>query len=323
MNATVSAFSVQAAIPHSRVCTRQSVSKLPTTQLPRQLSSPPVRQLSKSVSTSRVATRHFASVTRAACNGVEGLSVQVLPTDADVELALCEAVLKSATEAIASKGAFSLAVPGGRIPKMLAHLTSMPAAKQVDWSKCHLFFVNERQNEGKCCSLNKAQFADALGIPDDNIHAPITGESPDSASAYDQTLRSQAAQIIPSIDGMPSLDMALIGLGNDGHIGSVYPGSETAKVHSAASLALPVDKPGKQSITMSLAMMAAAQITIVASCGSAKVDAVSSAIRLSSDSASWSPGAGAMPWVDSPSARLASGQGETLWILDTEAAAGL
>ncbi|KAK3233455.1 hypothetical protein CYMTET_56247 [Cymbomonas tetramitiformis] len=253
------------------------------------------------------------------------MTVKVLDSDAEVTQALLGVVLEGAKEAIAEKGAFSLAVPGGRIPTMLAGLINAPGSAEVDWAKCHLFFVNERQNEGKCCKLNKAQFADALGIPDANIYPPATGESVDSAAAYSQTLRDVPVGVvyIPAIDGSaPCLDMALIGLGNDGHIGSVYPGSETAAVADATSLALPVDKPGKQSITMSLAMMAAAKRTVIATCGEGKVESVAKAIKLSAASKAWKAEE-SMPWLDAPSARLAVGPGETIWLLDAAAGAGL
>lgn len=181
--------------------------------------------------------------------------------------------------------------------------------------------------QGKCCKLNRSSFADALGIPAENIHAPIGGESSDSAAAYDASLRAAPLQVVSPTQGgtAPRLDMVLVGLGNDGHIGSVYPGSDTATVYSADSLALPVDKPGKQSITLSLSMMAAATYTIIATCGEAKADAVAAAVRLSAESAEWTPNdtMTPVPWLDAPAARLATGPGELFWLLDPAAASKL
>ena len=151
------------------------------------------------------------------------MTVTVYPDEAKVAEELNKLVLNYASECVRSKGGFSIASPGGKIPKMLSALPSLPGAAQVDWSKVHLFFVNERQNEGKCCKLNRTEFADALGIPLANIHAPIAGDSCDSAAAYDSTLRSQPMWVVSPTrsDLAPQMDMALIGLGNDGHIGSV------------------------------------------------------------------------------------------------------
>eukprot|EP00959_Pyramimonas_sp_CCMP1952_P205015 4286831-Pyramimonas_sp.AAC.1 len=262
-------------------------------------------------------------VTRAAYQEVNGMSVKVYPGGkAEVGDDLCKMVLEYAAECVRSKGGFSLASPGGSVPTMLGKLPTMPGARMVDWSKVHLYFVNERQNEMKCCKLNRAQFADALGIPLENIHSPIGGESTPSAAAYDQTLRAAPMWVMSpaSGDSAPQLDMALIGLGGDGHIGSVYPGSDTAQVFTADSLALPVDKPGKQSITMSLAMMAAATKTVIATCGEDKSDSVALALSLSAESAKWRPTDGPVPWLNAPAARLASGRGELFWMLDPAAA---
>eukprot|EP00873_Tetraselmis_striata_P013056 jgi/Tetstr1/433320/TSEL_022607.t1 len=260
--------------------------------------------------------------TQAAAKGVN-LKVTEFPDEAAVGKALNELVVSAAAAAIAEKGAFSLASPGGSIPKLLAALPATPGADAVDWSKVHLFFVNERQNEGKCLKLNKAQFADALGIG--HVYPAAEGESIDSAAAYDATLRGCPANVLAPGAGAgaaPSLDMALIGLGNDGHIGSCYPNSDAARVAGAEQLALPVDMPGKQSITLSLAMMAAAKQTVVATCGAKKAEAIAAAVALSAESQAWG-GAGEVPWLTAPAARLASGPGENLWLLDAGAASRL
>ena len=87
-------------------------------------------------------------------------------------------------------------------------------------------------------------------------------------------------------------------------------------------LALPVDMPGKQSITLSLTMMGAAATTVVATCGDNKVDAAEAALRLTEASAAWKgPEDGPMPWLEAPAARLAAGPGKVVWMLDEPAAA--
>eukprot|EP00218_Dolichomastix_sp_CCMP3274_P010600 CAMPEP_0170146870 /NCGR_PEP_ID=MMETSP0033_2-20121228/32233_1 /TAXON_ID=195969 /ORGANISM="Dolichomastix tenuilepis, Strain CCMP3274" /LENGTH=284 /DNA_ID=CAMNT_0010383635 /DNA_START=84 /DNA_END=934 /DNA_ORIENTATION=- len=260
----------------------------------------------------RAVSRRSAGAAQASAAVMERVKVSVMDTKDDVQAELCKLVVAAAEEAIAGKGAFSLAVPGGSIPKMLSALPSTEGASDVDWSKAHIYFVNERQNEGKCCNLNREQFADALGIPIENINAPATGESGPSAAAYSATMRAADASVLtPSASGgAPSLDLALIGLGNDGHIGSVYPGSEAAGTWDVSTLVLPVDMPGKQSISMSLAMMAAAKQTVVASCGAAKVESVQLALSLTAEAGAWQgpPAEGdAVPWLNAPSARLASG----------------
>jgi len=257
-------------------------------------------------------------VTAAMPSNVE---VSILPTSAEVGKTMNDLIIKEAKAAIARKGSFSLAVPGGSIPTMMGALPSHPEAASVDWSKVHLFFVNERQNEHKCLNLNKDKYADALGIVE--IRAPEEGSSTDSAAQYDALLRATDSSIIAANPGStPSLDMALIGMGNDGHVGSCYPNSEAAAESDFSKLALPVDMPGKQSITLSLTMMGAAATTVVATCGDNKVDAAEAALRLTVASAAWKgPEDGPMPWLEAPAARLAAGPGKVVWMLDEPAAA--
>ena len=68
----------------------------------------------------------------------------------------------------------------------------------VDWSKVHLFFVNERTPEGKCFKLATDTWVSAVGMPDSNVHKVGTGTPAEEAKLYEAGLvhRSSIGPVI-------------------------------------------------------------------------------------------------------------------------------
>ena len=149
--------------------------------------------------------------------------------------ALCLEVEENAKAAIDERGWFALAIPGGSVAKALAGLKDV---QELDWTKVHLFFVNERTPEGKCCKLAADTWTDAVNIPDDNIHKVGTGTPADEAKAYEAQMRELDNDILPvdELNGLPVFDLVLLGMGADGHVGSIYPESEALTDETGAAV---------------------------------------------------------------------------------------
>ena len=191
--------------------------------------------------------------------------------------ALCMETVENAKACIEERGAFTFAVPGGSVAKSLKGLAD---AKDVDWSKVHLFFVNERVPGNKCYDLAMDVWAKDCGIPIENIHK-VEGDSTQSAAAdYAAQLRNCDKNQLPIDDanGLPVFDLILLGMGADGHVGSIYPNSEALKDESGEPV-LAVDMPEKKSITMSLALINTADRVVVAASGSSKAETVRLALE--------------------------------------------
>jgi 6-phosphogluconolactonase len=174
-------------------------------------------------------------------------------------------VEEAAAKAIAERGHFALAIPGGSILKMLV-------GSSGDWtSKTTLAYVNH-----KCVPMDDADLAthakavklflkDWQGV--NVILMNGTDDGPGEASAYEAKLKALPKDVLPlspSTD-LPVFDLALIGVGDDGHIGSLYPGRKEVLEKQAWVLSVDMKKP--PSITLSLPVMAGAKQVVVAACG--------------------------------------------------------
>lgn len=143
------------------------------------------------------------------------LDFQCLDSSEQVAAAATERLLDSAARAIAEHGRFQLVLAGGRTPlAVYRRLADQPA----DWARWHLFFGDERclpADDPERNSLAAREvWLDRVPIPPDNIH-PIRAElgAEPAAAHYAESIR----------DRLP-FDLVLLGLGEDGHTASLFPG---------------------------------------------------------------------------------------------------
>ncbi|GBF99863.1 6-phosphogluconolactonase chloroplastic-like [Raphidocelis subcapitata] len=248
--------------------------------------------------------------------------VDVSPTEAAVGTRLCALFADAARKAIADKGSFTVAVPGGSVLKMLGGLKEQ---KGIDWSKVHLYYVNHKVlPHSDPASTHKkalAGFVQAVGLPEANVAAPLepapgqdlSAAASAAASDYESRLRAAAASLgLPlAQSGAPRLDWMLLGMGADGHVGSLYPNKPTLEERTA--WVLPFQKSADAaSITLSLPVMAAGREVVICLTGAKKAPAVRLAVE-----------GGAQPG-ELPGAMVAPAPDATLtWLLDEAAAAEL
>lgn len=123
--------------------------------------------------------------------------------------------------AIAERGQFTIALAGGSTPKPLYERL---ATQPLPWDKIHVFWGDERYVPPTHADSNERMarqaWLDHVPIPPENIHRMPT-ESPnpaDSAQAYEQHLRTFFGDT-----EIPSFDLILLGIGDDGHTASLFP----------------------------------------------------------------------------------------------------
>jgi 6-phosphogluconolactonase len=130
----------------------------------------------------------------------------------------------------ASSGAFAISLAGGSTPRRLYECLAAPeTAARFPWDRVHWFWGDERFVPHDHRDSNFRMVREALlsrvPVPADNIHAvPTEGLSPEeAAAAYEATLKRFYGDDTLSPD-RPLFGVTLLGIGDDGHTASLFPG---------------------------------------------------------------------------------------------------
>ena len=131
----------------------------------------------------------------------------------------------------ATKGPFAFNLSGGSTPKTLYTLLATDAYRdKIDWTRVHIFFGDERfvppDHPDSNYRMARETMLDHVPIPAANVHAvPTTHGTPEEAAAsYAQTLKSFYGS--EALDpARPLFAVTLLGMGEDGHTASLFPGT--------------------------------------------------------------------------------------------------
>jgi 6-phosphogluconolactonase len=186
---------------------------------------------------------------------------------AEVHAVVTALVLAAASEAARARGRFSIVLAGGETPRGLYERLR---SARADWSAWHVYFGDERcvgvDDEARNSRMAALAWLDHVPIPRDQIH-PIPAElgAVEGAARYERVLA-----------GIGPFDVLLLGLGEDGHVGSLFPGHDLGSDAAAPSV-LPVldaPKPPPMRISLSAARFSRARQTSVLVAGEGKRGAV-------------------------------------------------
>jgi len=206
-------------------------------------------------------------------------AVRTYPDPAALALAAAELFVTAANEAVRERGYFAVALSGGNTPRGLYEtLAYPPLREQVAWDRVHVFWGDERcvppDHSESNFRMARHTLLNHVPIPARNIHR-IHGEmEPDKAAArYEQVLRRFFSRDHEqSQDILPHFDLVLLGLGNDGHTASLFPGTPALHEQTRWVVAQHVDQVHGWRITLTpVAINAARQATFLVS-GQAKAE---------------------------------------------------
>ena len=174
--------------------------------------------------------------------------IRTVPDLESLSEAASREIVEIARSAIAARGRFTLALAGGSTPKRTYELLSTRYRGDVDWGRTVIVFGDERlvpaDDPRSNYKMAREALLDRVPIPAANVH-PVPTEGPSAAEAaerYDATLRRALGEAGPPTGpNGATVDVALLGVGPDGHTASLFP--NTPELAEESRWALPVEAP--------------------------------------------------------------------------------
>jgi 6-phosphogluconolactonase len=261
--------------------------------------------------------------------------IKVYPDPTSLARAAAEHFVTRASEAVAARGLFTVALSGGSTPRptyaLLASADNADAgrrrpgsgrqhprefAPRVDWPRVHVFWGDERcvppDHTDSNYRMAREALLDKVPIPAQNVHR-IQGELPP-----DQAAAAYRAELEPFLGAGGGFDLILLGMGADGHTASLFPGTaaiherkERVVAHHVRRQGRRPDKLGTWRITLTPAVINTAAHVIFLVSGAGKAERLREVLK------------GPYQPDVLPAQVVSPTGGQLLWLVDAGAAAHL
>ena len=241
------------------------------------------------------------------------LRVHVHETAEEVAWAAAWRVLERAAEAIRERGRFTVALAGGNTPRRVYELlTDERLSPHVDWPNVHVFFGDERMVPPDHAESNYRMANEALlsrvPVPPENVHRiEGVGDAAANASAYESEMRG----LFGEDADWPRFDHVLLGMGDDGHTASLFPGTDALNETRLWVAPNWVEKLGAWRVTLTAPAINAARFVTFLVNGAAKAARLREVLKGERDPARL------------PSQLIRPSDGTLEWFVDREAASRL
>ena len=248
--------------------------------------------------------------------------IVVEPDAPHLSRAVAEALIARVGAAQAVHGNASIVLTGGGIGiavlERLASLADDPPRHRVDWTGVDFWWGDERfvpaGDDERNEKAAREVLLDRVGVPAERIHAMPASDAgfaePEDAAAW---YAGELAAAAPAGADLPRFDVLLLGMGPEGHVASIFPGTPAVTAEEPVVAVRDCPKPPPTRVTLTFPAINSAEEVWLLVSGEAKADAVADALAAppSRDRAAKNPAAGLQ-------GRLA-----TRWLLDRAAAGKL
>jgi 6-phosphogluconolactonase len=241
--------------------------------------------------------------------GLPGI-VHIEDSAADVAESVASWLARESEEARVEHGYFAVALTGGSTPVQLyRRLTRPPYRDGIAWATWLVFFSDERavppDDDESNYHLAHENLLTHVPIPPERVHR-MQGERPDIDAAAAEYGAVMADTLAKGPGGAPRLHCALLGIGENGHVASLFPGTPALDAHEQWAVRGLADYEPYDRITLTFPVLNAAESVVIVATGAAKGPALRGVVEGSV-----------------PAARVRPGDGTLLWFLDREAAAAM
>jgi 6-phosphogluconolactonase len=242
-------------------------------------------------------------------------AIRILPDPERLAAAAAEEFVRAALAAVAARGRFAVALSGGSTPlrayRLLARRGVLTPPGPLPWSSIHWFWGDERCVPPGDPQSNYGAWREAMaGAPlvEANVHRILGELEPaEAADRYEEALRA----VLTGGGAEPSgFDLMWLGLGVDGHVASLFPGSDGLAERRRWVIAPRVYPPGPPRVSLTLPAIESARRIVCLVSGAEKAATLQRVLE----------GPHAAPPLP---AEAISPRGELLWLVDAAAAARL
>jgi 6-phosphogluconolactonase len=220
--------------------------------------------------------------------------------------------VEQAAQSISERNHFLVALNGGSTPTHLFQLLATDYKEKVDWNKVHIFWGDERcvppDDPGSSYGQAREVLLSRVPIPDSNIHR-VKGElgSAEAARGYAVILKEFAS---PPLE-WPRFDLVYLGMGEDGHTASLFPGSPVdAEDPTMAVTAHYQDRPANR-VTLTPVVLNSARMIVFMATGEKKAATLAEVLSNRYNPELY------------PAQRIHPENGRLIWLVDQDAASRL
>ncbi len=238
--------------------------------------------------------------------------IRILNDSAGLFKAAAKEFALLASSAVLSKGSFCVALSGGSTPKGLYTLLASKEAPSVPWAQTFFFFSDERYVPPSHPDSNFRMADEALlsrlRLPPQNVFRVPTEQPTPGAAAqkYEQVIQTYFAL---SSGQFPRFDLILLGLGPDGHVASLFPGTPALAEKSRLVTSNRVEKLSADRITFTYPVINHAACVVFLISGKEKAGILRQVFE--DDEAAL------------PAQKVRPANGKLLWLIDRAAASSL
>ncbi len=219
-----------------------------------------------------------------------------------------------ARHAIIQRDRFAVALSGGSTPRGLYALLATPEYRgQVSWARVHLFWGDERcvppDHEDSNFRMVRHALLSQIDIPANNVHR-MAGEKDGrlAAAEYEQELK---AFFHLAKGKLPRFDLIFLGLGEDGHTASLFPGTPALIQTEHLVTHTEIEKLNARRLTLTFPVLNGAAEIVFLVAGASKKNIVAKVLEANSSAANF------------PAAQIQPCDGRVTWFISRDAASAL
>jgi 6-phosphogluconolactonase len=222
--------------------------------------------------------------------------------------ATAELFTAEARQAVKDRGRFSVALSGGDTPRRTYELLAQePFRDLVPWQNTHIFWGDERcvpANDMRSnATMARHALLDNVPVPQHQVHPMVCASSPQEAAVkYEAFLRDFFAT------GPPRFDLVMLGLGENGHTASLFPGSPALEEQQRLVAEVYVAEEGLHRLSLTAPAINQAALVVFLVSGYAKAPILRKVLEDTQDSGGI------------PARMIKPVDGGLLWLVDRDAA---